>query len=236
MDDQKQKNGQSMAEETRTYQRVVDYVKAGIRKGDLHPGDRLPAERELADQLGISRNSVREGLRVLQNIGVISSTHGSGNYISLNFDQTMSEMLGFMYFLKGVDEDKVSEFRWMIEREALPLAIERITPEQKRELMQTALELEAAQSEEERLIYDKRLHQIVVRASGNDFLISNYEALMTFMDRCIISMRHRIIVGMESRNMLEKAHRMLAEGLIEKDLAKSRQALEEHIGYTARYR
>lgn len=219
----------------KTYKQVVRFVKDQIRDGALSPGDKLPTERVLAETLGISRNSVREGLRVLENIGVVSSMHGSGNFISLNFDETMSEMLGFMYFLKGVNEDKVAEFRWMIEREALPLAILRITPEEKQAVMRTVHCLEEAQTEEERLEYDRTLHELLVQASGNDFLISNYKALMSFIDRYIQSMRKRIIEGMESRNMLELAHRKLAEGLVECDLDKSRSGLEEHIGYTAMF-
>lgn len=220
----------------RIYKKVVQYVKDQIWHGYMKPGDRLPTERALAEKLNVSRNSVREGLRVLENIGVISSLQGSGNFISLNFDETMSEMLGFMYFLKGLEEDKVAEFRWMIEREALPLAIERITDEQKQTLIEAVEGLEAASTEDEQLMFDKRLHQTMVAASCNEFLISNYEALMSFMDQNILSMRQRIIKGMESRNMLEKSHRLLVEGLIEKDLQKSRLGLENHIGYTEKYK
>ena len=71
----------------------MDFVRQEVLAGALRPGDKLPTERELAAQLDISRNSVREGLRVLENLGVLSSTQGSGNYIALNFDDTISEMI-----------------------------------------------------------------------------------------------------------------------------------------------
>ena len=78
------------------YQLVIDHIKDDILNGVLKPGDRLPGERELAEQLGISRNSVREGLRILENMGVTASRHGAGHYVSLNFDVPMTEMLSLI--------------------------------------------------------------------------------------------------------------------------------------------
>lgn len=118
----------------KTYDKVTEFIKEKIVSGEYGPGSKLPTERELALQLGISRNSVREGLRVMENIGVITSQQGSGNYISLNFDDMMSEMLSFMYFLKSINEEQIIEFRWMIEESALKLANKHITKEEKEKL------------------------------------------------------------------------------------------------------
>ena len=66
------KNSQENVKE-KPYQLVIDHVRGEILHGNLKPGDRLPGERELAEQLGISRNSVREGLRILENMGEYGS-------------------------------------------------------------------------------------------------------------------------------------------------------------------
>ena len=79
------KNNQENVKE-KPYQLVIDHVRGEVLHGNLRPGDRLPGERELAEQLGISRNSVREGLRILENMGVTSSQHGAGHYIALKDD------------------------------------------------------------------------------------------------------------------------------------------------------
>jgi len=63
-------------------EQVVIQVREMIRQGSLKPGDRLPPERELAKRLGISRASLRHGLRALTAIGVLTSRHGSGTYIA----------------------------------------------------------------------------------------------------------------------------------------------------------
>lgn len=225
-----------MGETGKPYKKVMDYVKRGILDGTFVPGNRLEPERDLALKLGISRNSVREGLRALELIGLLSSRQGSGNFISLNFDETMTEMLTSMYYLKGLQEDQVTEFRFGIEWEALQLAVERAEEEQKKRAWLALVRLEEAQTEEERIVYDKALHQAMVDASHNDFLITNYRALTSFMDTYIKSMRHRIIEGMESRNELELSHRLLAEGLIEGNLKKGMQGLSAHFGYIRKYR
>ena len=220
----------------KSYERVVQYVKDEILAGRLRPGDKLATERVLAEQLSVSRNSVREGLRILENIGVISSQQGSGNYISLNFDETMSEVLSFMYFLKGMDERQVTEFRWFIEREAMLLAVKRADRKQKQRMMIHLDGLEKAITEENRVLHDKGIHRVLVEASRNDFLITNYQALTNLMDRYISSMRTRIISGMQSRNKLEYAHRVLVEGVVESDLEKGLAGLRDHFGYIEQYK
>ena len=219
----------------KSFERIVQYVKNEILKGRLRPGDRLPSERELADTLGTSRNSVREGLRVLENIGVVTSHHGSGNFISLNFDETMTEQLSFMYFLKGIREDQVTEFRRSMEWEAMYLAVERITEDEKQEMLEHLKKLEAVQTESARVRHDKAIHEILVKASRNDFLITNYRALNNLMDRYIRSMRARIIAGMNSHNMLARAHRDLVEGVVEGNLEKGLQGLLKHFQYIQEY-
>lgn len=220
----------------KSYEKVVEYVKEEILAGRLLPGDKMLTERYLAEQLEVSRNSVREGLRLLENMGVISSQQGSGNYISLNFDETMTEILSFMYFLKGMDERQVTEFRRFIEREAMFLAVKRADAEQKQRMMIDLDGLEKAITEEDRVRHDKGIHRVLVEASRNDFLITNYKALTNLMDRYISSMRLRIISGMQSRNRLEHAHRMLVEGVVESNLEKGLAGLRDHFGYIEQYK
>ena len=220
----------------KSYKKIVDYVKNEITAGKLKPGDKLMAERDLAEHLGMSRNSVREGLRLLENIGVLSSQQGSGNYIDVNFNETMTDMLSFMYLLKGIGLDQVTEYRLLIERDAMKLAVRRATDEQKKQILEYLEGLEKAETEEERVVYDKKIHQTLVEASHNDFLITNYEALANLMDRYIQSMRLNIIKGMQSQNMLEHTHKSLAEAVAEGDYEKGILGLETHFGYIEKYK
>ena len=223
-------------ESGKPYRKMLESFREGILSGRLRPGDRLEPERELALRLGISRNSVREGLRALELIGLVTSRQGSGNFVSVNFDGTMTYMLTAMYYLKGINEEQVTEFRFCLEWEAMHLAVERAEEIQKKQVMEALRKLEEATTEDERICYDKAIHEAMVEASHNDFLITNYRALTSFMDTYVKSMRRRIIHGMESRNELEMSHRLLAEGMVEGDLEKGLRGLRRHFEFIEKYK
>ena len=63
-------------------QRAMEQIKAMIAEGRLEPGQRLPTERDLAVQLGLSRSSMREAIRALTVLGVLEARHGSGIYVT----------------------------------------------------------------------------------------------------------------------------------------------------------
>ena len=71
----------------KAYERVITYIKSEILKGDLKQGEKLPPERELAEKLGVGRNSVREALRTMSLMGFISSVHyaGGGKFCLLRY-------------------------------------------------------------------------------------------------------------------------------------------------------
>lgn len=66
-----------MKKQKKAYKIVIDYIKQQIRNRELMIGELLPPERELSEKLGVSRNSVREALKILSVIGVISSRQGA---------------------------------------------------------------------------------------------------------------------------------------------------------------
>lgn len=119
----------------KSYLKVDNYIKEQILNGELKAGDKLPPERELAQILDVSRNSVREGLRILENMGVIASQQGSGNYISNEFDDAIVSVMSYMYVLKDLNMDQITDFRYALEWQAINLAVLRITESQKKRLL-----------------------------------------------------------------------------------------------------
>lgn len=75
----------------REYKRVMAFVKDGIRSGEFQVGSKLPTEREMAETLGMSRPSIREALKSMENIGLIESQQGSGNYICCNMEKAFQK-------------------------------------------------------------------------------------------------------------------------------------------------
>ena len=86
-----------MEKQEKAYKGVIEYFKNRIMAGELRPGEKLPPEREIAQMLEVSRNSVREALRIMDMTGVISSQQGSGNYITCEFQKSIAETMGMMF-------------------------------------------------------------------------------------------------------------------------------------------
>ena len=204
----------------KSYEKVIEYVKHGIGSGEIQAGEKLLPERELAQKLEISRNSAREGLRILENMGVLESQQGAGNYVSGNFDEILAEMLSFMYILKKIDVNKITEFRSTLEWGAIETGVKQATEEQRQKMMSYLDNLERAETEE---------------ASGNFCMLANYKALNKIMDEYIPKMRGKIIEGMHSEQFLSRAHRTLAEGFAEGNIEKAREGLKLHFHYIYQY-
>src|SRR5918994_2109476 len=71
-----------MIVENRTLTRMIDGIKGMLTRGELQPGSRLPVEKDLAAQLGVSRGSLREGVRALATLGVLETRQGDGTYVT----------------------------------------------------------------------------------------------------------------------------------------------------------
>ena len=203
------KNSQENVKE-KPYQLVIDHVREEVLHGNLRPGDRLPGERELAEQLGISRNSVREGLRILENMGITSSQHGAGHYISLNFDEPMTETLSLIYTMKGMEQ------KIMIGKHLEALL--------------------RAETEKDRYEHDMALHMTLIEASRNDYLITTYRALTNVIEDHIPVYRGKIIEGMKSNHKLEDTHRMLVLGVVNSDLRTGLEGLSRHFEYIRQFK
>src|SRR5580765_2324435 len=96
-------------------EQVVAHVRTLIERGALRPGDRLPAERDLATQIGVSRPTVRAGLHALAAMGVVRSRHGSGTFIPTGPPSLVAEPLSFLAALPGFSREDMYEARRVLE-------------------------------------------------------------------------------------------------------------------------
>src|SRR3954454_18201336 len=108
---------------------IVDQIKSAIRDGRLGPGDQLPAERELTKQLGVSRVSVRDALRMLEAHGLIEVRVGArgGAFVTTPAPSLVSEGFADMLRMSDVSPTDVTEMRLVFELAMLPLAVDRAT-------------------------------------------------------------------------------------------------------------
>lgn len=176
----------------KAYEKVIDYIQGEILKGDLKRGEKLPPERELAELLGVGRNSVREAMRTLSLMGFISSTQGAGNFVSCNLEKNLAESTRMMMMLNETDYRQISELRQGLESQAILLAAERIAQAQLSRLEQIAWEMRGAGMEQS-VALDKELHGIIGEASGNRLIMVILRALAETIDSFIDDMHRRIM-------------------------------------------
>src|SRR6188474_1414221 len=157
-------------------EQVVGFVRTLIDRGRLRPGDRLPAERDLAIQIGVSRPSVRAGLHALAAMGVVQSRHGSGTYIPDGPPSLGSEPLSFLAALHGFTREEMYEARRILEVGAAGLAAERAVPDQMATLADEVAGLFASLDDPRVfLVHDINFHRGVAAASGNPIVASLVE-------------------------------------------------------------
>src|SRR3954466_15761546 len=149
-------------------EQVVSFVRGLIERGELRRGDRLPAERDLATQIGVSRPTVRAGLRALQAMGVVISRHGSGTYIPDGPPLLGSEPLSFLAALHGFTREEMYEARRILEVEAAGLAAQRASSDPLATLAEEVAGLFANRDNPNAfLVHDINFHRAVAVAAGN---------------------------------------------------------------------
>lgn len=222
-------NTGSTGESRQAYVRVIDHIKQDIRMGRLTTGSRLPPERTLAEQLNVSRNSVREALHILEVMGITVSTQGAGHFISGNFETSLAETMSIMFLLNQLTFEEVSQLRYALEKQAFALAMERATPEDLEELRSINTRMEQDIGEEENVMLDQQLHYTLARIADNILIIEILHALSGVMKRFITDLRRDIMTDGTRREMLADSHRRLVECMHTKDLDGGYAAIDAHF-------
>ena len=143
---------------------VFNTLRKAILKGELKPGERL-MEIALAEKLGVSRNSVREALKILTVMGVVSSRQGAGNYISGNFKGYMVDALSMMFMLDKLDYDQINQIRIGLEMQAYALAVKNAETKDIIELQEYVNALDQSTDNDEKTMYDKKIHYCLLYTS-----------------------------------------------------------------------
>ena len=149
-----------------------------IMSGQLTPGSRLPAEHELANQLGLSRNTAREAVRALVTARVLDVRRGDGTYVTSLKPDLLLKGVGFAVDLMQDDHWlEVLEVRRYLEPAAVALAATRIDPPALRALDACLARMREADGLEQLVGYDAEFHQRVAAAAGNQTLAAMLDGL-----------------------------------------------------------
>jgi GntR family transcriptional regulator, transcriptional repressor for pyruvate dehydrogenase complex len=214
---------------------IVRQLAGLVRRGELQPGDRLPAERALAEQLGVGRPTLREALRALQLLGVLDIRHGGGVFVSELQPDTLLGPLHFFLNLEPHDIGTVLEARRIIEGAVLAFVAGVIDDSAlaKLESNLEAFRVLVESSEQDGAVAAAEINKlaeefrsIIENAVGNPIL----NRAVTSLDILSTATRYHITEKSSLRQLLVN-HRRIVAALAAHDPDAARRALEAHIDY-----
>ncbi|QJI17828.1 MULTISPECIES: FCD domain-containing protein [unclassified Pseudomonas] len=217
---------------------IVEQLEGMILEGTLKSGERLPAERALAEQFGVSRPSLREAIQKLAAKGLLVSRHGGGNYVVETLGSTFSDPL--LHLLENNPEAQrdLLEFRQTLEASCAYYAALRATEVDRERLtaafdaLQDCYTRDDEVSRIEEGAADARFHLAIAEASHNAVLLHTIRGLFDLLKRNVVTN----IGGMyqqrsETRDMLINQHRDLYLAIIEGRAEQAREVSTRHLLY-----
>src|ERR1700747_241004 len=153
--------------DTRVTAKLIGKIKQLISRGSIAPGSKFPPERELAKEFGVNRASLRQALKVLEIMGVLTQRVGDGTYLSASAETILKEPLDFLILLDDLSHHELFETRLIVEPELTARAAERATTEDLNALRNSISAMQNSKTTQDRLNADMAFHDAIFRASGN---------------------------------------------------------------------
>jgi len=207
---------------------IVNQIKEALFDGKLRAGDRLPTERELAEQFETSRASVREALRGLEQEGVIQIKKGmtGGIFVIDMGHQPVANSLHTLLRLRRISIDNITEARLILEPEAARLAAERASEEDISELEEVIEKMRVTVANNELPgSYDLMFHKLIARAAMNPVIEMLSNSMFEVTARAITE----IHPGIDTLRHVVERHRDVFEAIRSRDPELAFKAMHAHI-------
>jgi GntR family transcriptional regulator, transcriptional repressor for pyruvate dehydrogenase complex len=206
--------------------RIAARLIALIVDRQLKAGDRLPPERELAAEMGVSRSSLRETLRALTMLGVTEMRHGDGTYMTSLQPDVLMRPVGIVLALSDAGLHELFEARKLVEPGLAELAAERITPAAAQELVLCAESSHEAMKDAEVFMWhDIELHRLIARAADNAIL----SRLLDSIAGLGLASRRRTGRMANVREQSARDHREIAAAIAAHDAEEAKAAMLRHL-------
>jgi GntR family transcriptional repressor for pyruvate dehydrogenase complex len=207
-------------------EQVVRHVAVLIERKELGPGDRLPPERELAQELGLSRPTIRAGLHALAAMGVTESRQGAGTFITAGPPRLGAGPLSFLAALHGFTRDEIFEARKVLEVGAAGLAAERGITAKLAPMAEEVTGMFASLTEPQTfLVHDVRFHRAVAAAGGNPVLT----ALVEMVSSLVYETRRRTVERAHDLKESAEMHRRIYQAVRDGDVSRAREEMTRHL-------
>lgn len=209
---------------------VAQRVEAMIMDGSLRPGDRLPAERVLAEQLGVARPVLREAIRLLEGRGLLRRRQGSGTWVQELAVDLVQQQLRRGYQLLAVPAAmaKMYELRLSIEPTIAGLAAQRATDAQVAQLQELSLAMTHSWAEVAAFIAaDQAFHVALWEAAGNEY----FGLLLQPVQETLATYMHDVLEAADEERLrsIAQRHEQIVDALRRRDSSAASAAMHQHF-------
>ena len=212
---------------SRLYEQIVQQIEESIVKGDLKPGDQLPAERELAQRFGVSRTAVREAVKALREKGLVEAYSGRGTFITDGTSQAVRQSLDLLVKIGQADgSHHLAEVRAILEPEIAALAASRIQDSELATMREAVAVMDRSGRDPEAYIEaDLDFHLALAEGAANPLILSLLDSIVGLLRE----QRLRIfqVPGGPDRGQLH--HKEILDAVERHDPEKARKAMRAHL-------
>lgn len=218
----------------KTADAVVEQIEDLILKGVLQSGDRLPAERDLAEQLSVSRPVLRDALKLLEERQLIEARRGGGTFVADLIGPIFSEAVVQLIARHPDAVKDYFEFRRGIEAQAAALAATRAAPSDLSRLEEIIRQMQEAHEAEDlpaEARLDVAFHHAVGEAAHNVVMLHTLRSCYRLLENGVFYNRGRLYHHPSARVELLAQHKAIAGAIRAGDADAARRASEDHIDY-----
>ena len=211
-------------------QKIIDQIRTAILAGKLKPGDILPHEKELTEQFGVSKQTLRESLRALEHMGLIDVRKGIGggaHIVEVDIEVTKQSLANFLYF-KDLTIENLSELRKLIEPHAAGKAAEHISKDDLEELgrLNETARGNLNNNLLEEMSHDEiNFHRVIAQNTGNPILI----LILDFVENLLEDFKKVLKPDLAFSKSVLDAHDKIYQAICDKDPEKASTEMYQHV-------
>src|ERR1700694_1995930 len=212
---------------SRLYEQIVLQIEGSRVKGDLKPGDQLPAERDLAERFGVSRTAVREAVKALREKGLVEAYSGRGTFVTNGTSQAIRQSLDLMIRINQQEGSaNLAELRLVLEPEIAGLAAPRIEEQLLATMREAVAVMDRNLHDPDAYVEaDLDFHLALAEAVGNPLILSLLDSIVGLLRE----QRSRIfdVQGGPERGQFH--HKRILAAIEQRDPETAREAMRAHL-------
>jgi len=208
--------------------KTVKGIKNYLEYHKLNPGDRLPPERQMAKQFGISRTIVRDAVNTLAGLGVLEIKHRSGIYMASVDSKTLASQLSIRLIFNRHSAINLFQVRQVLETAVARWAAEHCDEDGEAKLRKLMKETRECLSKEDRICFreiDSRFHILLAELSKNPIVVDLIRTLLEYMQ----SVRHFFLSLPAKIEECSRQHEIIIEAVCDRSPGRAAAAMEEHL-------